>query len=257
MTSLQYVDLETARAAKGTRIVTTAQVPSPWSEATKGLFEIAALPALVLSTTREHRSEVQKWTGIDNVPVVVHDDEPVRTCWSAIGGLAARLAAPNTIVPDDPVARAADIGVLEMIAGEQGLGWNARLAMIQASLESDGARGFPLPVAKYLAPRYGVTERIATSALRDRVERQLGALRDRLAGRSYFGGSAPSAIDVYSATFLTPLFPIDDSVCPQMSGRLRAAFAVAHELYRDLVPEALITHRAMMFERHLAMPIRL
>jgi len=38
---------------------------------------------------------------------------------------------------------------------------------------------------------------------------------------------------------------------------LRAAFGAARELFHDLVPPALVAHRATMFERHLALPIRL
>ncbi|HUJ60416.1 MAG TPA: hypothetical protein VLX92_18070 [Kofleriaceae bacterium] len=255
MTTLQYVDVETARAARGTRIVTSALVPSPWSEAAKGLFELARLPALVVGRPRD-ASEVTRWTGIDNVPVVLHGDEPVRTCWAAIVGLAARLA-PSAIVPEDPAARAADMGLLELLAGEQGIGWTGRLAMIRMSLESNGTRGFALPVASYLAKRYGHNERDDAEALRGRIGQQLHVLHDRLAGRSYYGGATPCAVDVYAATFLTPFYPIDDGVCPQLSGSLRVAFAAVHELFGDLVPDPLTAHRAMMFDRHLTWPIRL
>jgi hypothetical protein len=147
--------------------------------------------------------------------------------------------------------------VLELIAGEQGLGWTGRLAMIDASLTSDGARGFPLQVAQYLAKRYGHSAATSPSTLRDRVAKQVRVLLDRLAGRDYFGGALPSAVDVYSATFLTPLHPIDESVCPQMSPPLRAAFGAAAEAFGDLVPDALAAHRRRMFERHLTWPIRL
>ena len=254
--TLTYVDLETARASEGTRIVTTALVPSPWSEATKGLFELAQLPAVVVGRTRD-ATEFTKWTGIDNVPVVLHGSEPVRSNWAAIVGLVARLAPAAAIVPEDPAARAADVGILELIAGEQGVGWNGRLAMIDASLTSAGARGFPLPIAQSLAKRYGYTAADTASALRERVGKQLRVLHDRLAGRDYFGGAKPNAVDVYSATFLTPLYPIDDSVCPQMPAAIRPAFGAAAEAFGALVPEPLAAHRRRMFERHLSWPIRL
>lgn len=252
--TLQYVDLEAARAARGTRIVTSAMVPSPWSESVKGMFELAKLPALVVAKPR-NATDVTTWTQIDNVPVVLHDDEPNRSCWAAIVGLAARLA-PGVLVSVDPAERAAQLGLLELIAGEEGLGWNARLAMVHAAFESDGTRGFPLPIATYLAKRYGHTPAITTAGLRERVGAQLAILRGRLGG-DYYGGSKPMALDVYSATFLTPFSVIDDSVCPQMTPNLRATFGAAHELFKDLVPTELVAHRARMFERHLTSPIRL
>ncbi len=251
--SLQYVDLEAARTARGTRIVTSAMVPSPWSEAIKGLFELAKLPALVVARPR-NSADFTTWTQADNVPVVLHDDEPNRTCWSAIVGLAARLA-PGVLVSLDPAERATQLGLLELVAGEEGLGWNARLAMVHASFESDGARGFPLPIATYLAKRYGHTPAISTALLRERVGAQLAILRDHLRG-DYFAAQ-PMALDVYSATFLTPFSVIDDAVCPQMTPSLRATFGAAHELFKDLVPASLVAHRARMFERHLTSPIRL
>src|SRR5689334_13116433 len=129
MATLEYVDLATARDARGTRIVTSALVPSPWSEAAKGLFVLAGLPALVVARPRE-AAEYTAWTGADNVPAVRHDDEPVRTSWAAISALASRLAGPGVLLPADPTARADAMGILELIAGEDGLGWCARLAMI-------------------------------------------------------------------------------------------------------------------------------
>lgn len=249
---LEYVDLATARAASGTRIVTAALVASPWSEAVKGMFHVARLPALVVARARD-AADVTAWTGIDNVPVVLHDAEPPRTNWAAIVGLVARLA-PNTLVPADLRARAELLGWLELVAGEEGIGWNARLAMIRAAHESNGERGFPLPVATYLAQRYGSP---AGVDLRSRVGEQLTLVRERLRRGPYFGGERPSALDIYVATFLTPLSAIDEAACPQMSGTLRRAFASAHELFADLVPDALWAHRTMMFERHLVWPIRL
>ncbi len=249
---LEYVHLATARAAKGTRIVTSALVPSPWSEAGKGMFLVAQLPALVVARGRD-ANDVTTWTGVDNVPVVLHDAEPPRTSWAAIVGLVARLA-PNTLVPSDPRARAELLGWLELIAGEEGIGWNARLAMIRASLESNGERGFPLPVAMYLAQRYGF---VAGVDLRSRVGEQLALMRERLGGGPYFGGERVSALVIYVAPVLAPLSVLDEAACPQMSAGLRRAFASARELFADLVPDELSTHRTMMFARHLAWPIRL
>lgn len=248
----EYVDLATARAAKGTRIVTSALVASPWSEAVKGMFRVAQLPALVVARGREAK-DITAWAGADNVPVVLHEAEPPRTNWAAIVGLVARLA-PNTLVPADPRLRAELFGWLELVAGEEGIGWNARLAMIRASHESNGERGFPLAAATYLAQRYGF---VAGVDLRSRVGEQVALVRERLRGGPYFGGERVSALDIYVATFLTPLAVIDEAECPQMSGTLRRAFASARELFADLVPDELWTHRTMMFERHLALPIRL
>ena len=253
--TLDYVDLATARAATGTRIITTSLVASPWSEAAKGMFTLARLPALVVARGRDSTDAIA-WTGIDNVPVVIHDHEPARTNWASIVGLANRLAGANVLVPVDPVARADLFGLLDLVAGEDGLGWNARLAMLRASIDSGGSSGFPAPVATYLAGRYGHRGDITVAVLRERVRVQLELLARHLTG-SYFGGDHPTALDVYTATFLTPYSSIDEAACPQMIAPLRRAFGAAHEALGDLVPTELSAHRKRMFDQHLPWPIRL
>ena len=251
--TLDYVDIAAARAAAGTRIVTSSIVASPWSEAAKGLFALAKLPALVVARGRDG-ADVMAWTGVDNVPVVLHEHEPARTNWASIVGLANRLAGPNVLVPVDPVARADVFGLIELVAGEDGLGWNARLAMLHTSIESSGARGFPIAVANYLGGRYGRDATIPS--LRERVAAQLGVLTQRLTG-GYFAGDRPGALDVYVATFLTAYSSIDEAACPQMIAPLRRAFGAAHEALGDLVPAELWAHRRRMFDQHLPWPIRL
>ncbi len=253
--TLEYVSLETLRERRGTRIVTPATVASPWSEATKGLFAIAQLPAAVFARMPGTTEVTAALGGIDNVPVVLHDDEPPRTNWAGIVGLCARLA-PDALIPSDPAARAKMMGLIELIAGEGGLGWTSRLAMIHASFDSQGERGFLLPIAKYLAKRYGFSRDLNATTLRDRVRSQFSVLRAELHG-PYFAGERVSALDVYATCFLIPLATVDDSVCPQMAAPVRKAFAAARDLFAEDVPAELWAHRALMIERHLPLPIKL
>jgi glutathione S-transferase len=250
---LTFVDVATARHASGVRIVVSGLVPSPWSEATKGLFRLAGVPVLAVRRLRDN-VELEMWTGVDNVPVVFCDLAPPRTHFAAIAELAARLAGPDVLLPSALAARVENIGLLDLIAGEDGVGWNARLAMIEASFATDGARGFPLPVAKYLAARYGYLP-AASADLRARVAAQLAFIDDRLDAREYLAGARPGAVDVYLATFLTPYTDITEADCPGLEPVLRKAFAAAHEELGALVPAPLLSHRTRMFERHLAYPI--
>lgn len=251
----EYVDVETAKTARGTRLVTNALVPSPWSEAMKGLFVLAQLPALVVRRGMD-TTAIDAWTGIDNAPALIHDREPIRTSWAAIVAFVDRMAPAAGILPADVAARADAIGTLDAIAGEGGIGWNARLAMIDASITSEGATGFPPSIAKYLAKRYGYSP-AAIAAARTRIVDQLAFVASKLSG-DYFGGDAPNAIDIYSATFLTPVAaPLTDADCPDMIPPLRAAFASAHAAFGSVVPAPLLAHRERMFERHLARPFRL
>ena len=250
-----FVDLETAKAARGVRIVASSAVPSPWSEAAKALFTIAGVPFAVVRTVARDPA-IAAWTGAHNVPVVFHDDEPPRTVWSQIVMLAARLAPDARLLPADAGRRAARIGLLHELAGEDGLGWNARLLMIHASFASEGTRSFPMPVAKYLASKYGYApERIDTA--RARAIEVLALLGRELGDAPYFGGEQPDALDAYVATFMVPLEVIREEDCPAMAPPLRAAFAVAAEELAAHAPATLVALRKRMFERHLSWPIAL
>ena len=236
-------------------MVVSGLVPSPWSEAAKGLFHVQGVPVLAVRSSRED-PDLAAFTRADNVPVVMYADDPPRTNWAQIVMLADRLGAPGLLVPTELGRRARMIGMIHELAGEDGLGWSARLRMIDAALTSEGARGFPLPVARYLAGKYGYsTERAARA--HDRMLEVLHGLGQALGDAEFFGGTRPNALDVYCATFLTPLTTITEEDCPKMAAPLRQAFAVPREELADAVPETLLAHRKRMFERHLAWPIAL
>lgn len=260
MSMLEFVDVATARNSSGVRLVVTGLVPSPWSEAAKGVFKLAGVPVVAVRRMRDG-TEITAWTGADNVPVVMYGAEPARTHWAAITMLAARLGGDDVVVPADVAARADTMGLLHEIAGEEGLGWNARLTMIDACLDSGGARGFPLPVGQRLAQRYGYTPE-NMRFVHSRVEQQLDLLETRLRaqralGHAYLGGARVSALDIYLATFLTPFTDITPEACPDLAPALRQAFGCAHEALGALVPADLTAHRKMIFERYLTWPIRL
>lgn len=249
---MEYVDLETGKAARGVRIVSSAIVPSPWSEAAKALFTIAKVPFVVVRAMPRDPA-IAAWTGAHNVPVVFHDDDPPRTVWSQILALAARL---GDVLPGDLGERVATTGWIHELAGEDGLGWNARLMMIHAGLTTAGARGFAPAVAMYLGAKYGYdAERMP--AVRARAIAILEGLGARLGGASYFGGERPGALDAYVAAFLAPVGEIREADCPRMAPAMRSAFAAAAEELGPHVPPSLVALRARMFERHLEWPIAL
>ena len=250
---IEYVDLERARTASGVRMVVTSAVPSPWGEAAKAVFQLAGAHVLAVRFKRSDAAQAA-WMQAHNVPVVFHDAEPPRTVWSQIVALAARLAGPGKLLPRELGHRVRTMGLLHELAGEDGLGWNARLFMIHAALTE--ARGFPMPIAESLAAKYGYTPARLDAAKAQAIA-VLTALGAELGDAAYFGGAEPGALDAYCATFLTPLAPIRDEDCPAITPPLRTAFGVAAEHLGPHVPANLRAHRDRMFARHLAWPIAL
>src|SRR5204862_4829445 len=141
MTPIQFVDLATARAARGVRLVVSGAIPSPWSEAAKGIFHLKRIPVLAVRFRRAD-DELAAWTGARNVPVLLHDDDPPRTGWAEILALAERLEPHPPLAPRDDERRVRLFGLAHELAGEGGLGWSSRLLMIDGGLTSEGVRGF-------------------------------------------------------------------------------------------------------------------
>lgn len=250
-TPTTFVDLETARAASGLRLVVASGIPSPWSEAAKGLFRIKEVPFVAVRLGPMDK-DVRQWTRARNAPVALYDAEPGRTGWADILELAERIGASPSLVPTTPRERVRMFGLAHEWVGEGGLAWNARLVTIADGLETDGARGFPPFVGQYLAGRYGYTAaRVALA--RDRVVEGLAFLASELGAGPYYFGDTLTAVDVYSAAVMNILDPPPDDVCPILPP-IRHAFESMRSVLGAL-PPALLAHRERMYARHLEWPI--
>lgn len=256
---MRFVPIEEAREARGLRIVIAGGVPSPWSQGALGIFEMKGLDYLAVRF-RTAAEQVREWTGSHNAPVVVHDDEPPRTGWADILDLAERLAERPPLVPRDDEARVKMFGLANELLGETGLAACVRLLLIDASLATDGREGWPSPVAKYLASKYGpVTERAGSAKARAiRVLRMLGRELEASLSRGcdYVLGSEPCALDVYMAVAVGVIAPLPEELCPMLAP-VRHAFETLDPDVRNALPASLIVHRDKMYTRHLPVPVKL
>jgi len=257
MSSLRFIDVEMARATRGPLLVVAGSLPSPWSEAAKGIFHAKQLPMQVVGYPRVDEP-LRTWTGAANVPVLLDGDEPPRTGWAEILAYAERMGG-EALVPAEAEARIRHHGLCHELAGEGGFGWSSRLVMTDGGIASAGAQSFSLPIAQYLASKYGYAPgRIGPALARLReILRLFDAelARSRAAGHRYLMGPRLTALDIYLATFLTYTLPLAEADCPQMLPRVRPAFTYLVEQIGADVPAALIEHRAHVFETYLSLPI--
>jgi glutathione S-transferase len=255
---MRFVELEEARQASGLRLVIATNVPSPWSQAALGVFDMKGLDYLVVRFRRSDE-EIKRWTGSRNAPAVLFDDEPARTGWAEIVALGERLGGRTSLVPEDAERRVRMFGLSHEILGEEGLGWNVRLLLTHTSLVTDGREGWPKPVAEYLAPRYGyASERVPSARTRAvGILRLLDAVlaESRSRGHAYFLGPTPTALDLHAAVTLGTIRPLPEADCPMLAP-LRHAFETLDQEVKEAVSPALLEHRALMFSRHLVLPVR-
>jgi glutathione S-transferase len=256
---VQFVDMQTAKPLPGLRLVVVRRLPSPWSESAKGIFLAKGLEFTPVSF-RSGDAEMERWTGTFNAPVALLDDEIPRSGWADILLLAERLGGRFALIPKDTERRAFLFGLGHEILGQDGLAWNGRLLLVEASLLSDGARGFPLPVARRLAPAYGYAPGCGEHA-RARIRDVCALLatqldRGRAAGGPWYFGAEPSAVDIWSAAALHVLAPLPEEVCPMLPV-IRAGFTWLAEEMASVVSPALIEHRDRVYGTLLSLPMAL
>jgi len=258
----RFISIAEARAAGGLRMSCLRGVPSPWTEAAKGVFHVKGLDCQYAAQKKDDEDEaIARWAGNSSVPVVAYENEPLRTGWAEILLLAERLQPEPRLIPARAEERALLFGLGHEICGEMGLGWCLRLHMLKTSMghtpgtgAGEGA-GFPPAVTASLAAKYGFNP-VDVAVAKTRVIDILAMLDTRLTEGDYLLGDAFSALDIYWATFANLLTPLPEALLP--------AVAMIRDVYNNtdadidaaLTPR-LRSHQEMVYERHLELPVPL
>ena len=258
----EYLEVEQARERPGLRLVLSAGVPGPWGEAAKAVFHVKRVPfERVRQRPGLPNEALREWTGHDNAPVAVYDDERPRSSWSEIILLAERIAPVPRLVPSDPSDRAFMFGWCHELAGESGFAWSRRLMIFhQVLLLSEEALGPLRGAVARMGEKYGYGSAPAAAAP-GRVAEILRLLAARLAqqrerGSRFFVGGELSALDLYWATFAVLVSPLPDSLCP-MPEAVRQQYVVHDPVVSDACDPLLLEHRDFIYREYLELPIDL
>jgi glutathione S-transferase len=257
-----YVDIETARAMPGLRLVLTAGLPGPWGEAAKGIFHAKGIYyARVAQSAGDDNDELFDWTGHRNAPVAIYEDEPPRAGWAEILWLAERLRPEPALVPGDPEQRVVCMGLSQELMGENGLGWCRRLMLLNKSLgDAEEPPEALRPVLGRMVRQYGY-RRAAAETASARVagivamfSRRLAA--QRKAGSRYLVGDGLTAVDIYWSAMAALLSPLPDDVCA-MPPPLRALYGEPGDRVSAALDPALLEHRDFVYREHMEFPLAL
>ena len=185
-----YIEFEEAAKRDGLRMVVVPGVPSPWSEAAKGIFHVKNIPWAAVRLDPGNDALVE-WAGEKSAPVAVYNDEAPRSRWTDILFLAERIAPSPSLIPENAGDRAAMFGLAHEICGEMGLAWCRRNAGVHEGLND--RPGFPKPIAEYLGPKYGYRFEEG-DRYGPRVCDVLGMIASRLNSQKSKGGASISGI---------------------------------------------------------------
>ena len=260
-----WLDVAQAYRLPGLRLVLSAGVPGPWGEAAKGLFFAKRIPyTRVRQMPGEANAELRAWTGFDNAPQAVYQDEPARTAWPELIFLAERLAPEPALVPPSPAERTQMFGLTHELAGENGLGWSRRLMMLDGTLSLPASvlpEDHPVRAqVQALGRKYGYSQPAAQAAPA-RVAGILRLLSDQLAeqqrrGRRHLVGDRLSALDIYWAAFAAMISPLPEPQCAMPDG-MRRVYEISDPALRSACSPELLAHRDFVYREHLELPIQL
>jgi len=256
---VEYTPIENAKTMKGLRLVLTAIPGAPWTEAAKAVFHVKKIPYVpVAQLPMQTNDALRAWTGHENAPIAVYEDEKPRVVWTELLFLAERLAPNPPLIPSDPEDRVRMFGLAHELCGEDGLAWNRRHQMVEAS--HDPARGaISRPIGDYLAVRYGFSEASASRApariaeILRTMSSQYQAQHKR--GSRFLVGDRLSALDLYWATFAALVSPLPPDACPMPDWLRKSYHALDQPSVRDALDPGLLEHRDRIYRDHLALPI--
>ncbi|MFT6286375.1 MAG: hypothetical protein ACJA09_001123 [Alcanivorax sp.] len=251
---MEYLSVEEARSRSGLRLALTRGVPGPWSEAAKALFVLRGVDYLpVQQLAGDLNVELVDWTGHRNAPIALYNDEAPRVRWLELLDLAERLGSGESLVPDDREERIFMVGLINEIAGETGLAWNARILMFHASIQILGPDAANNPM--YAEYQYDAA---AIELSVSKIEEFLGYLASHIEaqqeqGSHFLVGARFSAADVYWAYFSNMLETLPPQQCPVSDG-LRGVWGVMAKSISGYDPK-IIEQRDRIFAEHLVLPL--
>ena len=267
---LNYVSIAEARTLPGLRLVLGAYaIPGPWREACKGMFYVKGIPYTPVVTADTQAADLQfgmedtarelrEWTSQTSAPVAVWNDERPRVNWIDQMNLADRIAPEPPLVPTKDADRVLMFGLINELAGEHGLGWTKRLAIVDDGLKAlpEGAEGrafFEHLAAKY---DYNETEAAAAparmAAIIVDIGRQLASQAEQ--GSRFLIGERLSALDIYWSTFAGLFDPMSKEQCP-MGTAFRDFYCNPHTETQEVLSTELLVHRDFIYREYLELPI--
>lgn len=251
---MDYVDIKTARTLPGLRLVLTAGVPAPWSEAAKAILKLKQVDYMAVAQQGGAvNDELVSWTRHRNAPVALYENEAPRVRWLEILHLAERLGNGPALLPTEQSQRMSMVALVNEICGESGFAWNARLLMLEAIHQAVGDKVLGSPM--FLDYRFipGCAEHAKLE-----VQEALNLISDtiisqRHKGSDYLIGDSLTAADIYWVFFsqlLDPL-PAEISATPEPLLRSWRATAAALEVFNPVLTE----QRDLTIQKHIDVPL--
>ena len=197
---------ETKRQAESI-LLTQQGAPNPWCVAAQLLLDINSIDyRLVPCIIDDHKEYIKRISGQTSLPVIAINDEIVLVDRYEIISHFKKFLPWN----DDVKCW------VELVAGENGLGWNRRLVLVHEILSHPERYPHMVQPAMRLGANYGYCESTAIEAP-ERIQTIMRKITSAVKINDYIFEKRLSVADVYVAPFTllacpNDLFPIDPNI---------------------------------------------
>jgi glutathione S-transferase len=255
---MKYLSVAEARELPGLRLVLTAHMPGPWGEAAKAILTVRKLKYIAVEQrAMENNEDLFAWTGMRNAPIAVLDGDPPQSTWQEILLLAERIGSGPSLIPADPLDRALMMGLSTEICGPDGFGWSRRLELMGRGTTRNPSNATAYDMHR-MTRSYGVTPETIARAPKRMVSIMNGLSRQlhqqKTSGSEYLIGGQLSACDIHWAALSLFVSPLPPEECA-MPDFMRDNYThLTPELAAALDP-ALLSHRDMIYKRHIGLPL--
>lgn len=255
-----YVEIEQAMEMPGLRVVLPPGIPGPWGEAIKGVLDAKRIPYIKVRHDLVNQSALIRWTSQPSTPVLVYNGERPRSVWNDQIHFAERLQPNPPLIPAAIDDRAQMFGLCELLAGEDGLGWNRRLMLVQAMVNDAGANEAARNASLAFGNKYGYSaEAVSAAPAKSAKVIETFARRlehQRALGSRFLVGDRLSAADIYWAAFAGIIEPLPHELCPMLP-RTRRLYDCSDPLVRAATTLQLLAHRDFIYREYLELPVDL
>ena len=149
-------------------------------------------------------------------------------------------------------------GISNEICGENGLGWNRRLLMIDRIVSNPNTDERTRKFWQRFGGKYLHSEKAASTApariasilkfLAERLDRQ------KAKGSKFFIGDRLTALDIYWAAFAALVRPLPPEMCP-MASSFREMYTERDPVVVEATSPSLMEHRDFIYRECLELPI--
>jgi len=247
-----YVSIEQARNMPGLRVAFTVGVPGPWGVAARAMLDFKGIDYVAVPQEPGGANAALKdWTGQTSAPVIMYEEDRIRSLWSEKIVLLDQLKPDPPLIPVDEDQRMEMFGLCHEICGDDGLGWSLRLLMMSAQRRAQDTE-FSSIRSKYSSPVEDEHPRLRVNRIVDALGRKLESQAKK--GRRYFVGESVSAVDFYWAAFSNVFRQMSAEQCEMPDYYVALCTAVPSHLDKTPAP-ILFEHRDHVVGKYFRTPI--